>query len=59
MPDGTILEVHNYPDGRHGFDMTEGPELLPLGGGVTLGRNAEAGEDAWRRILDFLAEGDA
>jgi dienelactone hydrolase len=54
LPEGTNAVVHEYADGRHGFDMTEGPELLDLGGGLTLGRNEEAGDAAWSEIFRFL-----
>jgi dienelactone hydrolase len=54
--EGTDLQIHRYAGGRHGFDMTEGPEVLDLGGGMTLGRNDEAGAAAWSEIFRFLEE---
>ncbi len=54
LPDNADVRVHSYPGARHGFDLTEGPALLPIGGGLTVGRDPDAGRDAWRRILMFL-----
>lgn len=54
LPATTDLRVHHYPNARHGFDLTEGPEVLTIGGGMTVGRNAAAGEEAWNEILAFL-----
>jgi dienelactone hydrolase len=54
LPDGTRVEVRRYADARHGFDFTEGPEVLAIGGGMTVGRNPTAGEEAWKEIFAFL-----
>jgi dienelactone hydrolase len=54
LPDGTHVEVRRYGEARHGFDFTEGPEVLPIGGGMTVGRNPIAGENAWLEIFSFL-----
>jgi dienelactone hydrolase len=54
LPEGANVEARRYADARHGFDMTEGPELLPVGGGMTIGRNPAAGERAWEEIFAFL-----
>lgn len=54
LPDGTRVEVRRYADARHGFDFTEGPEVLAIGGGMTVGRNPTAGEEAWKQIFAFL-----
>lgn len=54
LPDGTDARLHRYPGGRHGFDLTEGPERLDIGGEMTLGRNPEAGNAAWKEIFRFL-----
>ncbi len=56
LPEETDARFHRYPEGRHGFDMTEGPVVLDIGGGMTLGRNDEAGEAAWLEIFRFLKE---
>jgi dienelactone hydrolase len=54
LPDSTLVEVRRYADARHGFDFTEGPEVLAIGGGMTVGRNSRAGEEAWGEIFAFL-----
>ncbi len=54
LPDGKQVQVLRYAGARHGFDMTEGPEILAIGGGMTVGRDPAAGEAAWEEILDFL-----
>ncbi len=54
LPDGTHVSVRRYAGARHGFDLTEGPEVLPIGGGMTVGRNPTAGEEAWEEIFAFL-----
>lgn len=54
LPDGTQVQVRRYADARHGFDFTEGPEVLPIGGGMTVGRNPAAGEEAWEEIFAFF-----
>jgi dienelactone hydrolase len=54
LPDGTQVQVRRYADARHGFDFTEGPEVLSIGGGMTVGRNPSAGEEAWQEIFAFL-----
>ena len=56
LSEETDARFTRYPEGRHGFDMTEGPEVLDIGGGMTLGRNDEAGEAAWSEIFRFLDE---
>ena len=48
------VKVKSYPGARHGFDMTEGPEVLSVGNGFTIGRNSKAGNDAWNEIVNFL-----
>lgn len=54
LPDSARVEVRRYADARHGFDFTEGPRVLPIGGGMTVGRNPSAGEEAWAEIFAFL-----
>ncbi len=54
LPEGTVARFQRYSRGRHGFDLTEGPELLDIGRGMTLGRNPQAGEAAWKEIFRFL-----
>jgi dienelactone hydrolase len=54
LPESARVEVRRYADARHGFDFTEGPEVLPIGGGMTVGRNPIAGEEAWEEIFAFL-----
>ena len=54
LPGQANVKVISYPDARHGFDFTEGPERLDLGNGLTLGRNKEAEEKAWQQIIYFL-----
>lgn len=54
LPAGTQMQFQSYSGARHGFDFTEGPEVLPIGGGLTVGRNPTAGEDAWKEIFAFL-----
>jgi dienelactone hydrolase len=54
LPDQTNVQVLSYPDARHGFDFTEGPSVLSVGNGLTVGRNSIAGNEAWKEILIFL-----
>lgn len=54
LPSQANLLVERYQGGRHGFDLTEGPEMLELGGGFTVGRNDAAGRAAWRKVFWFL-----
>ena len=54
LPADVHVQVRRYAGGRHGFDMSEGPEVLPIGGGMTIGRNPAAGKEAWEEILAFL-----
>jgi len=56
LPDSARVQVRHYADARHGFDMTEGPEVLQLAEGITIGRNERAGEEAWRELFAFLAD---
>lgn len=48
------VRVISYPNARHGFDLTEGPEVLSVGNGLTIGRNKQAGDYAWNEIFKFL-----
>jgi len=48
--------VKTYKDSRHGFDLTEGPTVLPIGNGMTVGRNSKTGKKAWKDIFAFLKE---
>jgi dienelactone hydrolase len=50
----TNVQVKSYPEARHGFDFLEGPTVLSLGNGLTIGRNPKAGKDAWKEIFKFL-----
>ena len=54
LPHNARAEVRYYADARHGFDFTEGPEVLAIGGGMSVGRNPSAGEQAWEEIFAFL-----
>ena len=54
LPDGTQVQVRRYADARHGFDFTEGSEILRIDGGMTAGRNPTAGEKAWEEVFAFL-----
>lgn len=54
LPDAARVQVRRYPGARHGFDMTEGPEVVPVGEGLTVGRNPTAGVAAWKEIFAFL-----
>ncbi len=56
LPDVTRVEVLRYVDARHGFDFTEGPEVLAIGGDMTVGRNPAAGEEAWKEIFTFFGQ---
>ncbi len=55
LPDEARVEVRRYADARHGFDFTEGPAVLSIGGGMTVGRNPAAGKLAWEELLAFLS----
>jgi len=54
LPNKTNVQVKSYPEARHGFDLTEGPTVLSVGNGLTIGRNQEAGNNAWQEIFKFL-----
>ena len=54
LPNQTNVIVKSYPEARHGFDLTEGPTVLSVGNGLTVGRNEKAGKDAWQEIFKFL-----
>ena len=54
LPNQSNVRVISYPDARHGFDLTEGPSMLPVGNGLTIGRNLKAGNKAWEEIFKFL-----
>ncbi len=54
LPDGADVRVRRYAGARHGFDFTEGPEVLSIGGGMSVGRNPGAGKEAWQEIFAFL-----
>ena len=54
LPDSTDVHVQIYEGARHGFDFTEGPTILSVGNGLTIGRNVKAGNKAWQEIFTFL-----
>ena len=54
LPNKTNVQVKSYPGARHGFDITEGPTVLSVGNGLTVGRNTKAGNNAWQEIFKFL-----
>ena len=54
LPKKNNVQVKSYPEARHGFDMTEGPTILSVGNGLTIGRNLKAGNNAWKEIFNFL-----
>jgi dienelactone hydrolase len=54
LPSGTQVTTRRFAGARHAFDFTEGPEVLSIGGGMTVGRNAAAGTQAWKEIFAFL-----
>jgi dienelactone hydrolase len=56
LPNQTNVLVKSYPEARHGFDLTEGPTVLSIGNGLTIGRNSKAGDEAWQEILTFLGK---
>ena len=56
LPKQANIKVLSYPEARHGFDMTEGPTVLSVGNGLSVGRNPKAGDDAWQEILKFLSK---
>jgi len=54
LPKQTNVKVVSYEGARHGFDFTEGPSLITIDNGLTFGRHQEAGDKAWKEILNFL-----
>ena len=56
LPNQTNVQVKSFANARHGFDLTEGPEMLTVGNGFTIGRNSKAGTNAWNEIFKFLNE---
>lgn len=56
LPGQANLRLRRFEGARHGFDLTEGPEVLDVGGGYTVGRNDEAGQAAWVEVFRFLGD---
>ena len=56
MPPDHSVTVRHYENGRHGFDLDEGPSVLDVGGGFTVGRDPEAAEASWREVAVFLEQ---
>jgi dienelactone hydrolase len=54
LPNQTNVIIKSYPEARHGFDLTEGPSMLSVGNGLTIGRNEKAAIEAWDEIFTFL-----
>ena len=50
--------VRNYPGARHGFDISEAPPVVNIGGGMTIGYQKEAADASWGEIVTFLIAGD-
>lgn len=59
LPRQASLRLRRFEGARHGFDLTEGPEVLDIGGGFTVGRNDEAGRAAWIEVFRFLGNAGA
>lgn len=49
------ITLKRYPGARHGFDISDAPEALDIGNGMTIGFQRRAAEQAWREMLEFLS----
>lgn len=56
VADEQNIGVRGYAGARHGFDVPELASVVELGGGFTLGFDSVAAADAWRDIVDWLAQ---
>ena len=54
---GVTISVRNYPGARHGYDITDAPPVLEIGGGMTIGFQQAAAAATWLEIFDFLDRG--
>jgi dienelactone hydrolase len=53
-PSRSLITVEVYEGARHGFDIQDAPEVLDIGGGMTVGYQQEAAREAWQETLEFL-----
>jgi dienelactone hydrolase len=56
LPAGSPVEVHNYPEARHTFDMPTLPAVarFPGRGERTVGYHPESSKQAWAEVAKFL-----
>ena len=47
LADRSAVRVLKYEGARHGFDLSEAPQVLDIGNGRSIGFNAEASSQAW------------
>lgn len=50
----SLINVRVYEGARHGFDIEDAPEVLEIGGGMTVGYQEDAAREAWQEALAFL-----
>ena len=48
------ITVRTYPGARHGYDITDAPPVLDIGGGMTIGFQQAAADATWLEIVEFL-----
>lgn len=53
-PSRSLVTVKVFEGARHGFDIEDAPEVLEIGGGMTVGHQEDAARGAWLEILAFL-----
>lgn len=54
LPNGEFVEIHEYVDARHGFDVEEASCVMSTGRGTTIEFNQAAAKEAWNKALEFL-----
>ncbi len=54
LPNEKFVEVHEYADARHGFDVEEAPSVMSTGRGTTVSYSEAASKAAWSRALVFM-----
>jgi dienelactone hydrolase len=51
------ISVRIYPGARHGYDISDAPAVVDIGGGMTIGFQQAAAEATWLEIVEFLDRG--
>lgn len=53
-PSKALITVKVYEGARHGFDIEDAPEVLEIGGGMTVGYQEDAAGATWQETMAFL-----